>query len=158
VALAGLTVMLIAAGLAWPRPLPLLAVCALNFVALTAVAFRCRLPLAHAAALPCLVVGYLTGFYLLGGRLALADDLLPGRMRDLASSAETGTALLAMFLVLGAVAELLARLGHFGHGRCYALGAVGVALASLALVTPRGLDEPGRAAVVYAVYGAGILT
>src|SRR5205807_6695955 len=70
VALAGMLIMLVAVVLAWPAPLTVLLVCALNFTVLTAVAFGSRLPVAHAVALPCLAVGYLTAFHLIAGHLA----------------------------------------------------------------------------------------
>src|SRR5262249_35363888 len=54
VALVGAAVMLLAVALAWPQPVALLVVCTLDFAVLTAVALRGRLPLAHAAAVPCL--------------------------------------------------------------------------------------------------------
>src|SRR6185369_11294143 len=67
VALLGMVQMLLAAALAWPRPWPVLLVCLLDFVALTIVAFRYRLPAAHALALPCLTSAFLMGYALAQG-------------------------------------------------------------------------------------------
>lgn len=157
VALAGMVAMLLAVALAWPRPAPVLAVCALNFAALTVVGFRARLPIAHVAALGCFTVAYLVGFYLVSGRLDIPPEELAGRLTVLAASAETGTALAALFVLFGIVGELLARFGRPRHGKVYALVAGGVAALSLMLVTMRGVNEPGRAVGAYALYGAGIL-
>ena len=52
VALVGMTVMLAALGLAWPHPLAIMAVAALDCVALVLAAFRWRLPALHAGASP----------------------------------------------------------------------------------------------------------
>ncbi|MCI0459977.1 MAG: hypothetical protein L0Z62_23750, partial [Gemmataceae bacterium] len=157
VALAGMVTMLLAVALAWPRPGPVLAVCTLNFAALTVVGFRSRLPIAHAAALGCLTVAYLMGFYRLAGGLTGHEGRLAERLVELANSAQTGTALAALFVLFGVVGEVLARLGHTRHGKVYALAAVVVAALSLTLVTVHGAREPARPVAVYALYGAGLL-
>ena len=81
VALAGMLILLAALALAWPVPLALLLVAALNFAVLEGAAARGRLPLAVVPALLCLAVGYLVGLYLLHGDLTLTQtdcgDLLP---------------------------------------------------------------------------------
>src|SRR5262249_7508326 len=64
-----------------------------------------------------------------------------------------GLVLLALLLAAGA--EGLVRLGRRTDGVYHAAGGGVAALLSLALVTPGGLDAPGRAAVVCAVCGAG---
>src|SRR4029077_11117675 len=76
-ALAGMVVMLLAVGLAWPRPQAVLAVCALDFLAFTAVAFRFGLPVAHAVALPCLTGGYLMASFLMRGLLRVPPEQMP---------------------------------------------------------------------------------
>ena len=66
-----------------------------------------------------------------------------------------------LFLVLAAVSELLARLGRRRHGVIYFGGCSVVAAAGLLLVTVHGVRTGGadalRAAILYAVYGAGSL-
>src|SRR5207248_1928251 len=58
-ALTGVLVLMIAQGLAWPDPGALAGLGLFNFVALTTVALRYRLPPAHVPALVCLGVGVL---------------------------------------------------------------------------------------------------
>src|SRR5262249_194814 len=71
VALTGMIVMLAAGLLAWPSPLALLLVCIFDFATLSYIAFRYELPIAHAAALPCLAVLFLVSFHLTSGALGL---------------------------------------------------------------------------------------
>jgi hypothetical protein len=159
VALAGMLVMLAAGVLAWPAPLAIFLVCAMDFAVLTVVAFRYQLPVAHAAALPCLVAGYLIAFPLYGGQAAgvaheqLADYLLRG-----AVSAESGMVLVALAVALLAVAEFLARALPVRPDRIfYAAGSGAVALLSLVIVTGHGAEHLGLATGVYGLYGAGTL-
>jgi hypothetical protein len=154
VALLGMAVMLLAGVLAWPQPMALLIVCALDFAVLSVVAFRFQLPAAHAAALPCVLVAYLTSFHLIAGKIEAADG--PGLVRA-AFSAQSGAALVMLAVVLGCGAEWLARRHAREHAMFYAVGAAVTAGLSLAIVTGRGVTDPGRATLVYAVYGVGFL-
>ncbi len=165
VALAGMVVMLLAAALSWPRPWPVLAVCLLDFAALTVVAFRFGLPVVHALAVPCLTAAFVTACSLFSGAGHAVDHELPGKMLDVVTSPQTGVALLLLFGVCGLVAEWMAREGAVEHGRYYAAGAIGLLLMSLALVTRAAVDPlVGRisnpsywAALVYGIGGAGTL-
>jgi hypothetical protein len=163
VALAGMVVMLLAAALAWPRPLPLLAVCALDFVALTAIAFRYGLPAAHILALPCLTGACLSATFLAAGApLSTPDAELPSLLLAHVLAPPTAMLLLALALPCGLFSEVLARRAAPAHGLAYALGAGGLLLLGVALATPYGLAptphaEPGRALLVYALAGTGIL-
>src|SRR5262249_52894428 len=71
-ALAGILVLLAALAMAWPQPVALILVCAVNFSVLSIVAWRCQWAIAHAGALPCLAVGYLTAYHLLSSGLDAA--------------------------------------------------------------------------------------
>jgi hypothetical protein len=157
-ALTGMVVMLAGLLLAWPRPVEVVVVSALDFTVLTYVAFRHRLPIAHAVALPCLLLGYLAAWHLLPGWLPEGASLGPG----LALSAESSKVLVGLVLLLGAAAELLSRAGLQSHARTYALGAGGIAVVSLFGITwptggAGGIDAPASAMVVYALQGAGAL-
>src|SRR5262249_28255331 len=124
VALTGLLIMLSAGLLAWPAPLPLLLVCIFNFVLISYVAFRHELPIAQAAALPCLAVLFLVSFHLTDGSLSLA----------VLGSAQSGTWLVVLFVLLAGTAEILVQLGRNSHAVCYVLGSALVAFWSLLLV------------------------
>jgi hypothetical protein len=149
VALAGIGVMLASAALAWPDPLPLVLACALDGAVLTAVAFRCRLPWAHAAALPCLALAYLTVFH----RLAVADSERGLVQQTLSPGG--AAALTALAGLLAGLAEGLARAGRRGHAIAYALGAGAAAVLALQAATVPGLDRPFAAAIVYGLCALG---
>jgi hypothetical protein len=159
VALAGMLVMLAAGFLAWPAPLAIFLVCALDFAVLTVVAFRYQLPVAHAAALPCLVAGYLIAFPLFSGHAAeVAHAQLGDYLLRLAVSADSGMVLVAVAVVLLAVAEFLARALPTRPDRIfYAAGSGAVVLLSLVLVTGHGAEHLGLTTLVYGLYGAGTL-
>jgi hypothetical protein len=156
-ALAGMLVMVGAVILAWPQPIAILLVCALNFAVLTTVAFRYGLPVAHAPALLCLAVGYLAGFHLVWGNLAVPQEQLGMHLLRMATSAQSGSALVLVVLGLAAAAEILVRTGQRPHALFYACGSGLVALASLALVNLRGVTDPGSATVVTSIYAVGSL-
>lgn len=154
VGLAGMGLMLAAALQAWPRPGTLIAVCVLDFAVLSAVALTGRLPLAHAAALPCLAVAYLAGFHLVAGHLDVPGPELGRHLLDLAASPASGTALIALVVLLAGASGLFVRRGREPDAFSYAAGTVALALVSLVLVALGGRDEPGRAALTAGVYAA----
>src|SRR5262249_52136765 len=122
-----------------------------------AVAFYLRLPVAHAAALRCAVVGYLVGFHLVAGHLNVAGDSRAAQMLEVTLSAQSGSILVLLVLLMAAVAEVLARTGRHGHAMFYVGGSACVALVSLALVSSRGFEQPATAALVTATHGLGSL-
>ena len=73
VALVGMIVMLAALGLAWPHPLAIVAVAAIDCAVLVLAAFRWRLPVLHAGAIACATLAYLTGFHVIYSGLPLFD-------------------------------------------------------------------------------------
>ncbi len=153
VALAGLFVLLGAVALAWPHPGLLLAVCAADCAVLTALAFRERMPVAHLAALPCLVLGWLIAFHAGAGHLSLWDAG-GDPLASVLFSPDGGAALAVPVVLLAGAAELLARRGRREDAAYHGLGAVAVALASLGLIAAAGVAGAGRAALVCALYGA----
>jgi hypothetical protein len=150
VTLCGMTVMLAAVPLAWPDTWTTLLVCVLNFVVLTVVAIRLNLPVAHLAALPCMVIAYLTAYHQFIG---LADGALDAQEALLMLTSKlTGAALVPLVLALALTAELLVRTSYRVHGIYYAFAGSLLALASLLLVNLHGLGDPGRAAFVTGIY------
>ncbi len=159
VALVGMGVMLAALGLAWPQPLAMMAVAALDGVALVLAAFRWRLPVLHAGAIACMTLAYLTGFHVIYSDLPLRNTDA-ATMLEVFTSAQSGTALVGLFALYAAASELLARWGRRRHAVIYAGGAAVMALLGLMLTTTHGLlDDRNalRAAVLYTIYGAGSL-
>jgi hypothetical protein len=157
-ALGGILLMFLAVALAWPEPYALLVVCALNFIILTLAALYHRLPLAHAAALPCLVLAFALLVHLSAGHLQgiPASELGP-RLLEWLVSTWTGSWLVVLVVLLGIVAEVLVRSGLREQGAAYAIGSLATALASLILVTGQGIAQPQHAALVYGLYAAGCL-
>ncbi len=152
-ALGGTLVMLVGLVLAWPQPVALLVVGGLNFVLLTAIAFRLQLPLAHAAALPCLAAGYLSAAHLLSGALAGGPDgLLSVTMLRQTLVDWGGWVLAPLVLALAAAGEILARVHQRRHAAPYALGSLAAAGLSALLVSLNGLEAPAVAAGVCACY------
>jgi hypothetical protein len=146
VALIGMLIMLAAGLLAWPSPISMLLVCLFDFAIISYVAFRYDLPIAHVAALPCLTVLFLTSFHLSDGDLS----------SDIFRSSEGGIMLAGLFVLLAIAGEVIARIGHAAHSAWYAFGGAAIAFWSLILVTlpQRGIQNPGTAFWVYALYGA----
>ena len=155
VGLAGLAVMLTGVGLAWPDPAALLAAALLDGMVLTGLAFRRRLPSAHAAALPCLILACLLGFHAAVGNLDLAAGVADSAAlaRRLASPA-SGLVLVGVGAALIAAAEGLVRLRRREHGAYYVEAAAAASLAGLLMVTFEGVARPGAAALAYAASAA----
>ncbi|NQT13788.1 MAG: hypothetical protein HQ582_13630 [Planctomycetes bacterium] len=162
VALVAVGIMLAALAIAWPQPLAVMAVGVFNAAALVFVAFRYRFPVAHAGAIACMGLVYLTAYHVLAGNLALIPaDHAAIQMLHAAASAQSGVALVGLFGLLAVAAEMLDRWGYRRHAEQYAGGSVVVALVSLLVVTSqtvlhRGADAP-LATAVYAVYAVGCL-
>jgi hypothetical protein len=154
VALLGAVVMLAAVGMAWPLRLFLVLVCAINFAILTRTAFHRQLPVLHAAALPCLALGYLTAYHSLAGHIRSDSG---GELLRAIVSSRSGTALAVLVALLGLTAEAVSRLGLRQHGAWYAGGAGILALVSLAMVSAQGVEDPLRATIIYGLFGAGSL-
>ena len=162
VALVAMLVMLGALVAAWPAPGWLIAVAVLNTITLVFAAFRWRLPVLHSGAIACTTLVYLIAFYLLTGKLTFSDrDPYGVNLLQLTISAQSGTALAGLFLVLAALSEVLTRVGRRRHAAIYFGGCGVVAVAGLLLVTVHALRTGGvdalRAAILYAVYGSGSL-
>jgi hypothetical protein len=145
-------VMLAAVLLAWPEPGLLIAVCALDFAVLTAVALAGRLPVAHAAALPCLAVAYLTAFHLAAGHLAVPPPELGPDLLRLAAAPGSGSALIVLVAAIAVVSEFFVRRSRPIDAFFYVGAAVSLALTSLVLVALGGTKEPGRAALACGAY------
>ncbi len=162
VGLLGAAGLLAAVVMAWPDPAMLVAVGSLAAAALVYVAFRYRLPLVHAGAVASAILVYLVGYHLLAGHLTGVDRAEMGRrMLELALQAQTGLAMVGLAAILAAVSELLARRGRRHDSVIYLGGCGVVAAAGLLLVSVDGARTGGadalRAAILYAVYGAGSL-
>src|SRR6266849_3828105 len=67
--------------------------------------------------------------------------------------------LAGLFVLLAVAGEAMVRAGYKSQGICYVLGSGLVAFWSLLLVTfpMRGIENPGSALWIYALYGAGSL-
>jgi hypothetical protein len=153
VALGAMTVMLAAVVLAWPRPLTMLAVGLLDFAVLTAVALNYRLPVAHALALPCLGIAYLTGFHLLTGNLDLAAPSSGEHLLQLAASHASGSGLIVLVVGLVGLSEVFARRTRRLDALSYAVAAGTVALLSVLLTLPREVAGAGRTGIACGIYG-----
>lgn len=153
VALTGAAILVAALALAWPQPWAVCSVGIVDFIVLTVVAVCCRFPVAHAAAVPCLVLALITG------TLTVWQGAGPDTLTPLLWSAESGIICAGLFLLLGVSAEWLARRGRRIDAGYYAVGAIVPAILGLALVSvpDRGIDHPVRAMLVYLVCAGATL-
>jgi hypothetical protein len=153
VALGAMFVMLIADGLAWPRPLTLLVLGLVEFVLLTAVALKYRLPVLHAVAVPALTAAYLIGFHLLSGHIDMAFPPSGDHLLQLAVSSTSGIALLPLVVLFAACSEGLIRRNRRSDALYY-LAAVGsTALLSVLLTLPHQVSDAGRTALACGLSG-----
>jgi hypothetical protein len=157
VALAGTLILLAALVLAWPVPLALLLVSALNVAALETAAPRGRLPLALVPGMFCLLIVYLLGLHLLHGTLDLTESTSGPRLLSLAISPLSGSGLVLLAVGLAAVGEWFVRAGRRVEGLYHAAGGVFVALLSMALVAGAGTAVPERGALVFGAYAVAAL-
>lgn len=132
-ALGGMAVMLGGLLLAWPRPLALIVVGALNAVTFFLVAFLSRVPYGHGAALASLAVAFVTTFAVVTGNLSLRGVANSEAMIRLAFAPATSTAWLLLGLLVAAGAEWLVRAGR-RLDALYQLAGAGV-FALLAMLT-----------------------
>src|SRR5262249_44514365 len=139
--------------LAWPRPLTMLAVGLLDFAVLTAVALKYRLPVAHALALPCLGIAYVTGFHLLTGGLDLAAPASGEHLLQLAASPASGTGLIVLVVGLSGLSEVFARRTRRLDALSYVVAAGTGALLSVLLTLPREVAGAGRTGIACGIYG-----
>ncbi len=161
-AIVGMMLMLVGLGLAWPEPSRLILVGLLNVAALATLAFYYRLSAAHVGAIAAAAMVHFVAFHLLWGHLAdVPRDLLSRHLLGLVTSAQTGTSLVGLFVLLGIATEVIARKAGREHAIWYAGGAAVVAIVSLLIVTLRGYADGHadalRATIVYGVYGIGSL-
>jgi hypothetical protein len=140
VTLAGLAVMLAGLGLAWPHPLPLLVVAAVNAAALTLAAFRGRAGWLHAGGIPCMALAVL-----LFVQFALGGESLPVGLLSVSS----GATLALLAAGYAGLAVLLDWRGARDHAIAHAAGAVGLAVVALWLATKHGPAAPRFAAGVH---------
>ncbi len=154
IALGGMFILLAAVAMAWPQPGALILVCLIDFMVLSTVAWGCHWPVAHAAALPCLAVGYLTAYHLVTGALDVDREELGRQLLDRALTPVSGVALTVLAVVLAAAAEGMIRLARRRDALYHAVGAAVAAGISLALVTGDDFIHATRVAIVYGVCAA----
>ena len=152
IAVAGAMLLVAGVVMAWPEPLRLAATSAIAAATLIAVAFMMRLPQAHLAAMPCLVLGYLVVWHRLRGHLSWhATD--PGETFGVLASGESGQAMVPMVLALAGIAWALRKIHQAADSRFLAWGAMGVAALSIAALTWFGFGVAGDPLQVAAFYG-----
>ncbi|MGH7194903.1 MAG: hypothetical protein ACREJM_15415, partial [Candidatus Saccharimonadales bacterium] len=161
IGLLGAMAMFAAVGLAWPLPAAMIAVALFNFAVLACFAVRFRMVGLHALAIACLALAYVTATHVALG-LPVMERVRPSLMLlRWFASAQTGTALLGLFVGLAIAAEVFSRRGRTSDALAYVGGSAVVAVASLCLVSVRGYQsgqaDAWRAALVFAVYGLGCL-
>jgi hypothetical protein len=159
VAFTGLAFMLSAVVLAWPQPLPLLLVCLSNAALLTVLAFRWRMPYAHAVALPCLALAVLLVVQVVSGHGAVAPEELLGRqLAEQLTSPSSGIVLAILMVLAAAGSEALIRLGQRGHAASYGFGSGALGVCALLTTACHGIESPWPAAIVHGLSAVCVLT
>ncbi len=154
-ALAGMAIMIGCLALAWPRLAGLIAVGLINAGVLSAVALGYRWPLVHGPALLGLTAAYLTAFHGLLGNLA-EETASPGRhLLGLFGSADSGSALVVLAVLLAVVSEMCARTERREDSLGYLACSGGLALLAMILVGQESYAFPERIAVVLGVCALG---
>jgi hypothetical protein len=143
VAILGALVQTTALVVAWPNPVAVLALTLICTTAWTAAAVLCRMPLAHAAALPHFVIACLTAFQMVWAGVTPAQL----HWQPFVTS-ESGTLLAIVAVVLAAVADRLRQLNRWQHGIYHAATAGVVALISIGLMAFTADVFPFRSAAV----------
>lgn len=151
--LTGIGVMLLALLLAWPMPVVMLTVCAINFLTLGWLAFRHDLPLAHLPSLLSLAVGYLVSFHLKETYSPELADLLIQHLWSMTGAIK----LVCLGLAIAFASELLQRCRQNLHGLYYLFGAEVVVALSVVMATWHGITLPREAALVYVLASLGCL-
>jgi hypothetical protein len=155
VGLTGLVVLLLALGLAWPRPVALIAIGLLNAAVFAGAGLIFRLPPAHIPATLCLAVAFLTAFHGVQGQLTAPETELGARLLELAASPANAVGLTLLAALLAIAAEGLARAQRRLEA-LYQVTAAGIAaLIALVEVLPEGAAIPLRGAFVFGACGLG---
>jgi len=157
VALVGGVAMLAALAMAWPQPAAMIAVGVLDAAVSAWIAFRYRLPVAHAGVIFSVTMVALVGYHTVGGDLAdVSREAMGEQLLRLITSAPSGDVLGVLLVASAAAAGWLARRGRRRHARVYAGGCGVLALAGLSLVTWHGAGggaDALRATVHFGLYG-----
>ncbi len=158
IGVAGVIIMMLGIGLAWPQPSRLLPIAALDCVILAGVALMFEIPGAHIPAGLCLMLAYLLGVQIAYEELAWqASD--PKQVLHALLSARSGSSLVVLAALFIASWRVLIRLGRARHGVMLAINAAIAAGLSIVLVSAYGfgrVDDHGTT-WVYAIYAVGAL-
>jgi hypothetical protein len=153
--LGGTLILLLALAAAWPHPVRLIVIGAIDCAVLSFVALRFRLTPAYVPAQICLAVAVLTGYHALVGHLDGTRAELGKQLVVSWLSPESSVVLLMLASLLAVLAEFCARKLRLSDSRYLLSGAGVAAFASLLLVAVAGRESPGRAACVFGACAAG---
>jgi hypothetical protein len=158
VALAGLALMLVGLGLAWPQPGPLCLVALLDGAVLTLAAFRGRARFLLAGGLPCLVLAVLLGvqFVAAGWDVPVGESATAWLLAQLVS-ARSGLVLAALAGTLVSALLVLGRRLEGEQALPWRMAALATGLLALAIATGHGPEQPLTAASVHVLVGLAAL-
>ncbi len=148
----GAMLLLVALGLAWPRPLPVVIIGLINAAVFAALALMTRIPHAHIPGAICFAIATTTLFHWSRGNFVAGGTSLELARLAVSPTGALGLTLAAAFLAL--FGEVLARIGR-GMDAIIQQGVAGaVAILALICVLPEP-NEALRGAAVYFVAGMG---
>ena len=141
---AGIGFMVLAVILAWPMPLAVLAVGGFNFVVLSWLAFRYRLPMAHIPALACLAVSCLM-IFALGESAGMTTPRLLQHLGTMSSA----LVLAVMSVAVVHVSGVLARIHLEHHSKIYDTSALVLSALAVVVASWNGWNSPLSASITY---------
>lgn len=158
VAVVGIIVLFASLVLAWPDPQMMLLAATASGLLLGWVAYRDELPWLYAGAIPCTALAVVLGYQANNiGWLVPEASTAGARISQLITSATSGTALVGWAMGLLIISELAYQRTRQRDALAIFLGACGVALTGLFLVTLHGLETPMLAMWTHAIAGVGFV-
>lgn len=143
--------------LAWPNPASIVPAALFNFAVFTTLAVMLEIPAAQLLAAFCFGLAYLVLFQVIAGHVAW-QNLRITSLLDVSVSVSSGQALSGLFALFLGAAEWLARKGRAADSKFYLIGACGVGVISVLLVSIFNFGLPGDPYGVWlicALYAAG---
>ncbi len=122
--LSGAIVLLAALAAAWPHPVRLTIIAAVNAVVLVFVAHRYRLTPALVPAQICFAVAALTGYHALAGNLAVDHANRASALLHAWTTPESGVLMVVLGAVFAAAAQWQTRLGRKNDGQVMSIGSM----------------------------------
>lgn len=164
-ALAGASLMLATVVFAWPWPDVLIAVGAVDFIALTLLASVSQFPMLHVPAAGSVALALLVGFHVWQGTVPAHEGASSAELVDVLLLGRSGVVLTVLSAVAGIAGALLLRSGRSLAARSYAIAAAGLAGMSILVALYSGFGpsaaqlpiDRALPTLVFAIHAAALI-